>query len=237
MSDRDAPDVQKLLGLEKPPIAIGLLAAPPEGMAAANGGEVPAGCAFWSRAWSGAAFYTVPEQHFNCAVGSYTHRIELPAERAKELEATVTFMVESRYLDMSEVPGIPRVASAPAAIAYAPVGRATFAPDVILVAAKPAQAMLLYEAALKAGAGNALMNTLGRPGCAVLPLAAGTESASLSFGCKGNRTFTGLSDSELYLAVPAGRWEAVAGKLAETLEANRAMGARYEAQKSRFPIL
>ncbi|MBI3941500.1 MAG: DUF169 domain-containing protein, partial [Chloroflexi bacterium] len=121
-----------------------------------QGGPVPAGCVFWQKAMSGAAFYTVPEDHYNCAVGAYTHKIELPESRAPELMQTVGFMVNCRYLDMSEVAGIPTLAQSPQVVAYAPVDQAAFTPDVILVAAKPAQAMLLYEAALKAGAGSAL---------------------------------------------------------------------------------
>ena len=42
--------VQALLGLSKPPVAIGFLDSPPEGVAAWNGGAVPAGCYFWKKA-------------------------------------------------------------------------------------------------------------------------------------------------------------------------------------------
>lgn len=36
--------------------------------------------------------------------GSYTHKIALPPERARELEGTIGFMVENNYLAMPEVP-------------------------------------------------------------------------------------------------------------------------------------
>lgn len=221
-------DVVALLGLRKSPIAIGYFDELPPGVPRWSGGSVPAGCMFWQRAWDGAAFYTVPADHHNCAVGAYTHNMPLPAERAQELEATVGFMVQNKYLDMAEVPGIPTMAKSPAVVAYAPVDAGAFPPTVVLVAAKPAQAMLLYEAALKAGAGNPLLNVLGRPGCGVLPLAANGQTSALSFGCKGNRTFTGLPDEELYVAVPGDRWDAVVARLAETIRANQAMGGYYE---------
>jgi uncharacterized protein (DUF169 family) len=226
--------VLDLLGLRKPPIAVAFGDRPPAGLERWRGGPVPAGCAFWQMAMEGAAFYTVPEDHLNCAVGSYTHRIELPPERAHELMDTVLFMVEKRYLDPSEVSGIPRLASPPAVVAYAPVDDQRFTPDVVIVAAKPSQAMLLYEAALKAGAADPLMSTLGRPGCAVLPLTAERGTAVLSFGCRGNRTFTGTPDDELYLAIPGERWTKVVDKLKETVEANAAMGEHYAAQAVRF---
>jgi uncharacterized protein (DUF169 family) len=220
--------VQELLGLRRPPIAVGYFDAPPAGLPRWRGAPVPAGCMFWQKAWDGAAFYTVPADHHGCAVGAYTHNLPLPPERAHELEGTVGFMVRNRYLDLAEVPGIPTLPRSPGVVAYGPVDAGAFPPSVVLVAANPAQAMLLYEAALKAGAGNPLLNVLGRPGCGVLPLAVNGQSSALSFGCKGNRTFTGLPDQELYVAVPGDRWDAVVARLAETVDANSAMGGYYQ---------
>lgn len=227
-------ELQSLLGLEKPPIAIGYLDTPPPGVKAWDGGAVPAGCVFWKKAQEGNTFYTVPADHYNCAVGAYTHKVPLPAERAAELGQTIEFMVESRYLAMEEVPGIPTLASTPAIIAYAPLDKASFAPDVVVVAAQPAQAMLLYEAALKAGVGSALTNTLGRPACAALPLTLQSGATALSLGCKGNRVYTGLPDSEMYVAVPGDKWEAVAQHLAETLRANQAIETHHLGRKAAF---
>lgn len=185
----------------------------------------------------GKAFYTDPAQHYNCAVGSYTHSIPLPADRAKELEDTVGFMVSNGYLRMEEVPGIPTLKKTPAAVAYAPVDQAAFEPDVVIVAANPAQAMMLYEAALRAGAGQALTNVLGRPGCAAVPLVMQSGTAALSFGCKGNRTFTGIDDAQMYFVVPGAAWQKVVDSLSATLDSNRAMGAHYAHKAELFPIL
>lgn len=227
-------DVRALLGLRTPPIAIAFLDSPPAGVPPWSGGPVPAGCAFWRKAQEGKTFYTTPRDHCNCAIGAYTHKIALPAERTGELEQTIGFMVENDYLAMEEVPGIPTLPRTPAVIAYGPLNAVPFAPDVVLIAAQPAQAMLLYEAALKAGAGGALLNALGRPACAVLPLTLQTNAASLSLGCKGNRTFTGLPDAEMYLCIPGGRWEAFAKQVARTQQANRAMEDHYTRHQQRF---
>lgn len=229
-----ATTLKEILGLQKEPIAIGFLDAAPEGLAKWDGGEVPAGCAFWEKAASGQAFYTVPSDHYNCAVGSHTHKIALPEERAGELMETLEFMAENHYVAMSEVPGIPTLDKTPAVVAYAPLDSASFKPDVVLLAIKPAQAMLIYEAAVKAGAGNALTNALGRPACAVLPLTMASAATSISLGCKGNRTFTGLSDDEMYVSIPADRFAAVIEKLNEAHEANCAMAKHYEEKKARF---
>jgi NADPH:quinone reductase-like Zn-dependent oxidoreductase len=42
-----------------------------------------------SLAADGGVFYTVPENHFNCAVGAYTHNIALSPERENETEQTL----------------------------------------------------------------------------------------------------------------------------------------------------
>ena len=216
------------IGLTKPPIAIGFMEQAPAGVAAWNDGAVPAGCSFWRSAMDGRSFYTVPSDHYNCAVGSHTHGISIPADRGTVLQDTIGFMVGNGYIQIAEVPSIPVLAKAPRYVAYAPVDRAKFTADVVLIAAKPASAMLIYEAALRAGAGDALTYALGRPGCAVLPLAVNGGTAALSFGCKGNRTFTGLPDEELYIAIPGARWAAVVAAAESIVAANAAMEAHYK---------
>lgn len=229
--------VQQLLGLSSPPIAIAFLDSPPAGISKWEAGAVPAGCNFWKLAMEGKSFYTVPADHYNCAIGTHTHAIALPPERAKELEETVGFMVANNYLEMKEVPGIPVLDKSPAVVAYGPASAAAFAADVVVIAANPGAAMVLYEAALRAGAGNALTNVLGRPGCAALPLTKSTGVAALSFGCKGNRLFVGLPESEMYFMIPGAKWPAVAAQVESIAAANAAMATYYQAKQSQFPIL
>src|SRR5215212_8871237 len=94
---------KEILGLRRMPVKIAFLDAPPSELPRWSGGPVAAGCVFWDRAMAGKTFYTLPADHWNCAVGSHTHKIGLPAERAAELGATVSFMAETRYLDPAEV--------------------------------------------------------------------------------------------------------------------------------------
>ncbi len=217
------------LGLTKKPIAIGFFDdEPPAGVEQWTGGAVPAGCAFWREAWEGRTFYTVPADHYNCAVGSYTHRIDQPPERETALNDTIGFMISSGYLQMSEVPMIPVLAKAPKYIAYGPAEERRFRTDVVVIAATPASMMLIYEAALRSGVGNIATPALGRPACAVLPMAINSGSTALSFGCKGNRTFTGLPETELYLAIPGVKWDRVADALRTIADANATMAAHYK---------
>lgn len=78
------------------------------------------------------------------------------------------------------------------------------------------------------------MSVLGRPGCAILPLAKNGGTAALSLGCKGNRTYTGLPDTEMYVSIPGAQWEAVAGKVGEIVAANRAIAAYHTERKQQF---
>jgi uncharacterized protein (DUF169 family) len=209
-------------------VAVAFLDAPPAGIAKFEGSE-PSGCSFWRLAAAGSSFYTVPENHFNCAVGAYTHNISLSPAREKETEQTLKMMFDLGYVKPQEVPQIPRLREAPKAIAYAPLGDATFAPDAVLFASKPAGAMLLYEAAARAGIGHG-SPALGRPTCMALP--ASLEAGSiLSLGCIGNRVYTGLGEDELYFVARGRDLAALADALDVIKEANRALGVYAEGRR------
>jgi uncharacterized protein (DUF169 family) len=214
-----------------PPVAVGFFADPPPGLPRWEGGPQPSGCSFWRQAQEGDAFYTAPADHYGCAVGAYTHHIDLPPDRAGELGATIARMTGAGYIEADEVAGIPRLANSPAVVAYGPVDAVDFPPAAVLVSAKPAQAMLLYEAAVRAGAGNMVTTVLGRPGCAVLPYTLDTKEAALSFGCTGSRLYTGTPDDEIYVSIPGDAWEAVVDRLMEIKQANSVMAQFYESRR------
>jgi uncharacterized protein (DUF169 family) len=200
--------ITALLGLRHPPIAIGFLSDPPAGVPPWTGPAVAAGCMFWRKAMEGQTFYTVPADHYNCAVGCHTHCISLPPARAEELDATIGYMIEHNYLTMADVPQIPTLSQAPGVIAYGPVDSVGFRADVVAITVTPAQALIVHEALIKARVGDVCTQAMGRPACAVLPLILSSHTAALSLGCKGNRTFTGLPDEEMYICIPAEQWTA-----------------------------
>jgi uncharacterized protein (DUF169 family) len=206
--------------MSRRPVAVTFLDAEPVGVAKFSGTE-PAGCSFWRLAAGGRTFYTVPADHFNCAVGAYTHKIQLPPERVKETEATLGMMFDLGYVRPEEVPGIPQLAKEPAAIVFAPLGDAPVAPSVALFVCRTSSAMLLNEAAIRSGAGGTLP-VLGRPTCMALPAAMlhGTVS---SLGCIGNRVYTGIGADELYIAVPGAKLESVSEALGVITSANTAL--------------
>lgn len=221
--------IANALGLQKRPVAVTFLDAEPAGIEKFTGTE-PSGCSFWRLAAAGGVFYTVPQDHYNCPIGSYTHGISLPPERAKELEQTLGLMAQIGYVRMEEVPDIPRLQKEPRAIVYAPLGESPVEPDAVLFAGVASQIMLLQEAAMRAGCAAAIP-TLGRPTCMALP-AAMAHGSLVTSGCIGNRVYTGLGEGEMYVIVPGKHLSRVASELETVVSANAQL-AQYHQQRKR----
>ena len=226
--------VREILGLRRLPIKIGFLDKLPPALPRWVGGPVAAGCVFWDAAMDGKSFYTIAADHWNCAVGSHVHRIRPPADRAGELDDTVSFMIETRYLDAAEAAAIPTLEREPGAVAYAPAASDAFTADVILMAATPGALVLIEDAAHRAGIGGEGLGPVTRPSCSALPLAVKEQSLSLAFGCKSNRIFTQIGADEAYAAIPAGKWDAFVDKLYEVQRATLTMGTYFQAHAAKF---
>jgi uncharacterized protein (DUF169 family) len=217
--------------LARRPVAVTFLDQAPAGVKRFDGTE-PSSCSFWRLAATGATFYTVPENHFNCAVGAYTHNIALSPEREQETAQTLKMMFDLGYVKPEEVPQIPRLPKAPAAIVYASLADTPVAPDVVLFACKPTAAMLLKEAAHRAGVESGLP-ALGRPTCMALP-ASLQHGAILSLGCTGNRVYTGLGEDELYVVFPGKHLAAIADALGVITNANTALNEYAKGRRAQL---
>jgi len=191
--------LSEMLNLARRPVAVTFRKIAPAGVPKFTGTE-PAGCSFWRIAAEGRTFYTVPGDHYNCAIGSHTHNFPLPRERARELDQTLSFMVELGYLKMKEVPWIPQLSQPPGVVIYAPLGDTPVDPDVVIFSGRPGRIMFLQEAAQRAGVG-APAPLFGRPTCMAIP-AALASGVVASTGCIGNRTYTDLGEDEMYVVVP-----------------------------------
>jgi uncharacterized protein (DUF169 family) len=215
------------LKLTKRPVAVKFQNEPPAGVAKFIGTE-PSGCSFWRLASAGRTFYTVPSDHYNCPIGSHTHNIPLPPERAQELDQTLSLMFGAGYIKMEEVPGIPQLSQTPGVVVFAPLGETPVDPDVVLFVGPPEAIMLLQEAALRAGRA-AKFPLLGRPTCMALP-AAIAQGTVVSSGCVGNRVYTDLKESELYAAIPEKDLEKIASEL-ETIAAANVLLSSYHQER------
>jgi uncharacterized protein (DUF169 family) len=210
--------LQELLALRSQPVAISFRDRAPSGVAHVAQRE-PAGCGYWRRAQAGEVFYTDAADHKNCPVGAHTHNVALSPEESQQLQGLVQTMVGLEYLKMEEVPAIPTRKQPFGVAVYAPLDASPLPPDVVLVRGNARQLMLLAEAAQSAGVAGATP-TMGRPTCAVIPEAINAERTSASFGCIGNRVYTGLSDEEAYFAIPGAALAAIEARLRVIVHAN-----------------
>jgi uncharacterized protein (DUF169 family) len=202
------------------PVAVSFLDTPPAGLAPFSG-TVPSGCTFWKLAAEGRSFYAVPADFYNCPIGSYTQGIDMPQDRAAELDDTLRLMIGAGYLKMEEVPSIPRMPRAAAVTCFAPLDRAVVAPDVVILSGRPGVVMRVQEAAMRAGAMSALP-LLGRPTCMALP-AALSHGTVVTSGCIGNRVYTDVGDDELYVMIPGARLREVADEATTIAAANETL--------------
>jgi len=223
--------IKEAFGLSRRPVAVTFSRSAPAGVRKFSGTE-PAGCSFWRLAERGDVFYTEPGDHYNCAIGCFTHSIALPTERAAELDQTLAFMMQLGYIKQEDLVHIAQLRETPRFVSYAPLGEAPVAPDVVLFAGRPSAIMLLNEAALRAGVGTQSA-TLGRPTCMALP-AALDRGVALSTGCVGNRVYTEIHDDELYVAVRGADIERVAAEAQTIANANAQLSEYHRARRQQL---
>src|SRR5205809_5553395 len=180
-----ARQLQELLALRSVPVALAFRKSPPAGIPRITA-PAPSGCTYWKYAAEGRTFYTEAADHYNCPIGAYTHGVDLPADKAQELQQLIGTMVEVSYIDPAEVPGIPHRQEPLGVVVYAPLADAAFEPDVVLVSGNARQMMLLAEAARAAGA-DCETTMVGRPTCAAIPEVMRSGRTASNLGCIGNR--------------------------------------------------
>src|SRR2546423_435369 len=127
-----AEQIEELLGLKTPPVAVSFRDAPPAGVNRIPE-SAPAGCSYWKLAAEGSVFYTEAADHWGCPVGAHTHNVPLSAEKARELEGLVGVMTDLEYITLEEVAALPRRAEPFGVAVYAPLAQAPCEPDVVLI--------------------------------------------------------------------------------------------------------
>jgi uncharacterized protein (DUF169 family) len=218
----------QFLNLARRPVAVTYCETVPTGIQPISGTQ-PAGCSFWRIAAEGKTFYSEADDHYNCPIGSYTHNITPPPERASELEGTLGLMVQIGYIRMEEIPDVFRLPQAPRAVVYEPLGETSLDPSAVLVSGRPKQLALLAESAVRAGVYSNLP-MLTRPTCMALP-AALQKGVVISGACIGNRVYTDLGDDELYAVIPGRDLERVAAELEIIVAANSKLAEYHGARR------
>ncbi|HVG19373.1 MAG TPA: DUF169 domain-containing protein [Blastocatellia bacterium] len=230
-----AAELDSLLRLQSPPLAITFSSDAPQGVPRFESnvpeptpdgrtGKVPAGCVFWMEAAKG-TFTTVAEDHGNCSVGSLTHGLKTLEEVAGNSD--VAALLESGWVTMDMVPKIPVVKERPEFISYGPLEHTGVNPDVVLLRVNAKQAMVLSDAVPG-------LRFEGKPQCHIIPMAKEQNEIAVSVGCMLSRVRTGLSNNEMTCAIPASRLAEVIGLLKAAAVADSAVAAYASQDAQRF---
>jgi uncharacterized protein (DUF169 family) len=230
-----AESLQRTLGLQHRPIAITFSDEAPSGVGQFESreppptedgrtGKVPAGCVFWTHAEE-RTFTTVPEDHYNCSVGSVTHGLKTLQEVGGN--GDVAALLESGWVSMDEAMGLPAVSHRHNFISYGPLAETPIDPDVILLRVNAFQAMVLQDAFGE-------MDVVGKPQCHIIPLAREQGHLALSTGCMLSRVRTGMKPDEMTCTIPANRLPEVIDKLEARRQANATVAAYANQDRARF---
>jgi uncharacterized protein (DUF169 family) len=225
-----ARQLEKMLALKSPPIALVFSDAPLPGVPKVQA-TAPAGCAYWKRAAEGELFYTTAEDHLGCAIGAFTHGASLGPDGETDLMNTMRMMIGLGYLSESDVAEIPRRQATLGVVTYGPLAFLPHDPDVVLLRVSPRAAMLLSETAHALGVRSEAAPII-RPACAMIPVLLGTARATSSYGCIGNRVYTELPDEEVWFAIAGRHIASLLNRLATVVRANQELESFHRSRLS-----
>jgi uncharacterized protein (DUF169 family) len=175
-------------------------------------------------------FFAPAAGHFNCPVGSFVMGFELPKAVSDELMELVGTMTKCGYIGADEpgkIPGNPKKGAK--GVLYGPLAQFPQAPDAVIAWVTPSQAMVWNEAVGGAEWGGAAPSTVfGRPACAAIPSALQNGKASLSLGCMGMRTFTGIAGDKMLAVIAGANLQAAAERVGAMRKVNDGMEVFYK---------
>jgi uncharacterized protein (DUF169 family) len=223
------------LDLSHPPLGMSFLEDPPAGVKR-YAEAVPTACSFWKAAET-SVFYATAEDHYNCPIGAITQGFRPPQEVMNQAMELIGQMGKIQYFEAAEVPNVPSVEKPHQVVVYGPLKSfENMNPDVVIMICTPSQAMLFSEATGSVawhGPGTET-HIFGRPACAVIPRALSDSTTAVSLGCMGARTFAGIQDQELLVAIAAERLTEARDRLETVLTANKVMHEYYANRKSQY---
>jgi len=232
---RFAKNMREGMNLVRPPLGLAFLDEPPAGVPRIAK-SAPSACAFWKAAET-TLFYATAEDHYNCPIGAITQGFDLPQAVMQQGMELIGRMDSIQYFAASEVEHVPKVTKPHRVVVYGPLERfESFSPDLALMICSPYQAMLLSEVtgAVAWQGPERDAHIFGRPACAVIPRALSEGSLAASFGCKGARTFAGIGDNDLLVAIPGSRLQDAEVRLSAILTANAEMQRYYDGRTAQF---
>ncbi len=110
--------------------------------------------------------------------------------------------LEAAKLTVDMAPTLP--ANSNEAVVYAPLNKASFAPDVIVLICNPKQVMLLTQAAMYKEGGRLEVSFAGKQSICSdgVVQAYRDEKIGVTVGCSGSRAYTEIADEEMIIGIP-----------------------------------
>jgi uncharacterized protein (DUF169 family) len=194
-----ANTLNETLGLKQAPVAVAVRDEVPANVPIWSG-SIPAGCRFWQEATT-RVFATSAADHANCAIGQYTHALEMSALSITDLQDALRVFADLTYVREEDVAAIPVLQKKARYVLYGPLASFPVEADVVLLVVNAGQTLVLSEASQQVEGG--LPPAMGRPACAVVPQASNSGRSALSLGCCGARAYLDVLTEDVALyAVP-----------------------------------
>ncbi len=204
--------LKTLLGLKGSPVAVKLVA---------QRGEIPAGvpelkeklrhCEMVQKARAGDVFYATKEQHA-CAGGAGALGVMETPEKIKTGEFYFGLgrfkTLESAKKTMD---GVPRTGKHFIASMYAPLEKASFKPDVVVVIGNPKQILRIGQSNIYEKGGRNVVSFAGIQSLCGDAVAGpyNTGEMNATFGCDGSRKYAKIADDELIVGIPLAKLEGI----------------------------
>lgn len=217
------------VGISKRPVSVTFRSNPPKGVPK-FAGSAPSGCSFFSIAAGGMTFYTVPSDHHQCAIGTYSYDLPLPDDHAEALEKSFASFKSTYPIVMDDIRAVPRSTNNPSVVIYSPLGETPVEPDIVVLVVRPLQAMFLQEAAMRR---RIAVNVapFGRPTCMSLHSVM-DDKAVTSAGCMGNRVYNALGDDEMYMLLPGRLLKKITDEVQAIATSNTRLADQYLEQRN-----
>jgi uncharacterized protein (DUF169 family) len=141
--------------------------------------------------------------------------------------ADVAALLESGWVTMDAIPQIPVITQKPGAVTYGPLAETPIDPDVVLVRLTAKSLMVLSDALPG-------LRIEGKPQCHIIAVAKEQGEVAASVGCQLSRVRTGMSNSEMTVAIPASKVASTIAALRATAAADNAVAGYASKDARRF---
>jgi|SRR5271157_5621782 len=204
--------LKTLLGLKGSPVAVKLVQ---------SRDDIPAGipeikekvrhCEMVQKARNGDVFYATKERHA-CAGGAGALGIMETPEKIRTGEFYFG-LGRFKTLDSAKktMEAVPRTGKSFMASMYAPLEKAAFEPDVIVIIGTPKQLLKIAQSNIYHEGGRNVASFSGIQSLCADAVAApyNTGELNATFGCDGSRKYAKIADEELIVGIPAAKLESV----------------------------